>query len=110
MRAPAPHVILSVQTERVLPFHILHQTVIVTSGFLIRNWDLPIIAKYRRFGEPSLLASLAVIMGLCEFAIRRVNVLRILFGLKAKPQSTAAQSPEATPPAAQPEAPPSAGR
>ena len=68
-----------------LPFYILHQTVIVTIGFFIRNWDLPIIAKYRRFGEPSLLAaaSLAVIMGLCEFAIRRVNVLRILFGLKA---------------------------
>ena len=83
-----------------LPFYILHQTVIVTIGFFIRNWDLPIIAKYPLLAA----ASLAVIMGLCEFAIRRVNVLRILFGLKAKPQP-----PAATPPAAQPEAPPSAG-
>ena len=89
-----------------LPFYILHQTVIVTIGFFIRNWDLPIIAKYPLLA----VASLAVIMGVCEFAIRRANVLRVLFGLKAKPQSTAAQSPAATPPAAQPEAPPSAGR
>jgi len=84
----------------VLPFYILHQTVIVTIGFFIRNWDLPIIAKYPLLAA----ASLAVIMGLCEFAIRRANVFRILFGLKAKPQP-----PAATPAAAQPEAPPSAG-
>jgi glucan biosynthesis protein C len=72
--------------ELALPFYILHQTVIVCVGFLIRDWDIPIIAKW------PLLAAICfvVIMGLYEFAIRRVNVLRILFGMRVRPRRAAA--------------------
>ncbi len=64
--------------EAVLPFYILHQTVILTVGFFIRNWPMPIGIKL-----PLLtIVSFAIIMGLYELAIRRANVLRFLFGMR----------------------------
>lgn len=64
--------------EAVLPFYILHQTVIVTIGFAIREWQLGPFPKFIFL----LLTSLAVIMLLYEGVIRRFNVVRFLFGLR----------------------------
>ncbi len=64
--------------EAVLPFYILHQTVIVVIGFSIRTWDLPLAIKYPLL----MITSFAVIMALYELLVRRVGVLRLLFGMR----------------------------
>ncbi len=60
-------------------FDILHQTVIVVVGFYVVQWNLGIASKFATIGVASLVLTLA----LYEF-IRRVSVLRPLFGLKPK--------------------------
>ncbi|WP_226678323.1 acyltransferase family protein [Mesobacillus jeotgali] len=71
---------LKYSSEASMPFYVLHQPVIILLGFFIYNlnWTVPV--------KLILLISAAflIIMGLYEFIIRRVNVLRVLFGLKAK--------------------------
>lgn len=62
----------------VLPFYILHQTVIVTIGFYVVQWNAGIAAKYMAIS----VSSLAVIMVLYEALIRRFRLLGFLFGLK----------------------------
>ena len=62
----------------VLPFYILHQTVIVSVGFLIKDWQWAVFPKYLFMAATSFI----IIMVLYEFVIRRVNVLRVLFGMK----------------------------
>jgi peptidoglycan/LPS O-acetylase OafA/YrhL len=69
---------LKYANEAVLPFYILHQTVIVVIGYYIRDWNLAVFPKYLFLAATSF----AVIMVLYEFAVRRVNVLRYLFGMK----------------------------
>jgi glucans biosynthesis protein C len=64
--------------EAVLPFYMLHQTVIVVIGFFITGWDWPLIAKY-----PFLcITSFSAIMFAYEFLIRRYRPIRFLFGMK----------------------------
>jgi len=62
----------------VLPFYILHQTVIVSIGFLIKDWQWAVFPKYLFLVTTSFMT----IMFLYEFIVRRVNILRILFGMK----------------------------
>lgn len=71
---------LKYANEAVLPFYILHQSVIVVIGYFIRDWHVTVFPKYLFL----LAASLIVIMGLYEFVIRRIRILRFLFGMKAK--------------------------
>jgi len=70
---------LKYANEAVLPFYILHQTVIVTIGFSIRHWQIGPFPKFLLL----LLTSFAVIMLLYEGVIRRLNPLRLLFGLRS---------------------------
>ena len=64
--------------EAVLPFYILHQTVIVSIGFLIKDWQWAVFPKYLILATMSFI----IIMVLYEFVVKRVNVLRVLFGMK----------------------------
>lgn len=61
-----------------LPFYILHQTIIVFFGYFLRRVDWPVALKYPLL----LLATFAAILVLYEFAIRRVRAFRFLFGMK----------------------------
>lgn len=65
-------------TQLVLPFYILHQTVIITIGFYVVQWDVSIAAKYLVISTSSWL----VIMLLYEILIKRIKILRFLFGFK----------------------------
>ncbi|MBN2173086.1 MAG: acyltransferase family protein [Bacteroidales bacterium] len=67
--------------EAVLPFYILHQTVIVILGFAIarRSWDVSV-----KFGLLTVFSFL-IIMGVYEFLLRRNNLMRFLFGMKKIP-------------------------
>jgi glucan biosynthesis protein C len=69
---------LKYANEAVLPFYILHQSVIVALGYFIVRWPIPDWLKFFAI----LLASFGVVMVLYEFLVRRINLLRILFGMK----------------------------
>lgn len=75
LRAPKP--ILAYASQAVLPFYLLHQTVIVIIAFFIRDWARAVGLKYVFV----VCVTFAVAMGLYEFAIRRNRVLRFLFGM-----------------------------
>jgi glucan biosynthesis protein C len=74
--------ILSYCNEAVLPFYILHQTIILTIGFFIIQWNLNIMLKYLIIST----SSFALIMVIYELLIRRFNITRFLFGMKAQEQ------------------------
>lgn len=79
--------------EAVLPFYILHQPVLLTIGYFVIPLAIPATLKWAVI----MPASFLVIMILYEFGVRRVNVLRFLFGMKPlrRPaQSAAPKQPE----------------
>jgi len=71
---------LAYANEAVLPFYILHQTVLLCVGYIIVRLDIPDALKFIVIG----LSSFVIIMAVYEFLIRRVNVMRALFGMKVK--------------------------
>ncbi len=79
--------------EAILPFYILHQTVIVSVGFFLVRWPIPDLGKFAIIAA----SSFAIIMGLYEFLVRRFNLLRFLFGMKPVPKTRIAQSQQAAP-------------
>jgi glucan biosynthesis protein C len=92
---------LKYANEAVLPFYILHQSVIVCLGYFIIQWAIPDWLIFIII----LLASFTIIMLLYEFLVRRFNLLRFLFGMKLLPRTSTktleavpAGSPGALPP------------
>jgi glucans biosynthesis protein C len=81
---------LKYANEAVLPFYILHQTVIVTLGYFVVQWTIPALLKFLFI----MVASFTISMGLYEFLIRRINILRFLFGMKQVVRTTVFQSKE----------------
>lgn len=64
--------------EAVLPFYVLHQSVIVVVAFYLLGWSAGPGLKY-----PVLAgSSLVIILLLYELAVRRVGMLRFLFGMR----------------------------
>ncbi|MBI2869211.1 MAG: acyltransferase family protein [Chloroflexi bacterium] len=70
---------LRYSNEAVLPFYILHQTVIIVFGFYVVRWSVGVGVKYLVISA----ASFAGIMLLYELFVRRINALRFLFGMKS---------------------------
>jgi len=66
--------------EAVLPFYILHQTIIIVIGFFVIQWSMGIAVKYFIITVTSFVA----IMAIYELLIRRINILRFLFGMRLK--------------------------
>ena len=61
-----------------LPFYVMHQTVLLVVGYFVVRWAVPDLLK---FGVISL-SSFVLILIVYEFAIRRSNLPRVLFGMK----------------------------
>ena len=74
---------LKYANEAVLPFYVLHQTVLLAVGYFVVQWQIPDLAKW----EAIVLISFALIMALYEYLVRRNNLLRVLFGMKPLPAS-----------------------
>lgn len=70
---------LKYSSEASMPFYVLHQPIIILLGFFIYNleWTVPVKLIFL------ISAAFLIIMGFYELIIRRVNILRVLFGLKA---------------------------
>ncbi len=64
--------------ETILPFYVLHHPVIVAFAFLTFSWNAALGIKYLIVSSVALLATLA----LYEVCIRRISVMRWLFGMK----------------------------
>ncbi len=73
------HKYLKVSNELVLPFYVLHQSVIVAIAFYVVRFNLIVIEKYFLI----VLASFSIIVALL-YPISRINLLRFLFGMKMK--------------------------
>jgi len=73
------HKLLGFSNELVLPFYILHQTIIVAIAFFVVSLNLIAIGKYLII----ILASFSIV-GILLLPIRQFNVLRFLFGMKFK--------------------------
>jgi len=78
---------LAYANEAVLPFYILHQTVIISVGYYVVQWSAGVGIKYLVISTTSFV----VIMALYEI-IRRLSFLRFVFGMrvnKARPREVA---------------------
>lgn len=66
--------------EAILPFYVLHYLVILITIFFVMHLSLGIVAGFLLVSTGSLIATLAIY----ELLIRRVNVMRSLFGMKPR--------------------------
>lgn len=83
--------ILSYANEAVLPFYILHHPVLLCVGYFVVQWAIPAALKFAVIDASSFV----IIMALYEFMVRRVNVIRFLFGMKPGVRAPAAHVQEA---------------
>ena len=69
---------LTYTSEATMPFYVLHQPIIVLIGYMIYDfsWSIPIKLLFL------ITVSFVLIMTIYHFVIRKVKILRILFGLK----------------------------
>jgi hypothetical protein len=77
---------LAYANEAILPFYILHQTVIVIIGFYVVQWNMGIAPKYAVIATTSFIS----IMAIYELLVKRVDILRFLFGMRLKKKTKAA--------------------
>jgi peptidoglycan/LPS O-acetylase OafA/YrhL len=83
-RSPAPGRVNAARrlgaylNDAVLPFYVLHETVVVTIAYFILAWELAPGVQYLLISTASLVVTLA----LYEFGVRRNLVTRSLLGLK----------------------------
>ena len=75
---------LASANQAVLPFYILHLPVIVIIAFFLITWDIPVLAKFLLIA----LVSFVIIIGLYQGVIRRLPLLRFVFGMKAREKRT----------------------
>jgi hypothetical protein len=66
--------------EAQLPYYVLHQTPIIIIGYYVVQWNIGVLPKFLIIS----LSSLAIVMLVYELVIRRIAVVRFLFGMKAK--------------------------
>jgi glucan biosynthesis protein C len=82
------HKILAYANDAVLPFYILHQTIILLVGWYIIPLKWPIPLKYLIIST----SSFALIMAIYELLIKRINPIRFLFGMRLKRKPPAARA------------------
>jgi len=64
--------------EAVLPFFILHQTVLLFTGYFVMTWEIHDVLKWAIVFTSSFI----IIMALYELLVRKFDLLRFLFGMK----------------------------
>jgi glucan biosynthesis protein C len=71
---------LAYTSEAVFPFYILHMTIIYLIGLFTIQWNTGIVIKYIIIA----ISSFVITMLIYKFFVRRISVLRFLFGMKIK--------------------------
>nr|WP_299382122.1 acyltransferase family protein [Allomuricauda sp.] len=80
---------LSYLNTAVYPFYIMHQAVIVASGYYVLQWEAPIFIKLFLL----IVICLATIGLLYHFVIRNTMITRVLFGMKWRKKKPATAIP-----------------
>jgi hypothetical protein len=70
--------VLRYTNEGVLPFFILHQTVLLGTGYFIMTWEIHDVLKWAIVFTSSFI----IIMALYTLLIRKFELFRFLFGMK----------------------------
>ena len=65
----------------ILPFFVVHQPVILAIAYFVVQWQAALLIKLLVV----VLGAFAVSIGLTELVIKRVPVLRGMFGMKSEP-------------------------
>jgi hypothetical protein len=66
--------------EAQLPYYVLHQTPIIAIGYYIVGKNWPALTKFLII----FLGSLGITMLVYDLLVRRIGVLRLLFGMRRK--------------------------
>jgi glucans biosynthesis protein C len=74
--------------DAVLPFYVMHQTVLLVVGYFVLQWQIPDFIKWLIIA----FSSFALVIGAYELLVRRFEVLRFLFGMRPTP-ATGLQEP-----------------
>jgi glucan biosynthesis protein C len=69
---------LAYANQAVLPFYILHQTVIISVGYYVVQWEMNPALKYLVIA----LISFSLIMAIYDLLIKRIKILRFLLGMR----------------------------
>jgi hypothetical protein len=69
--------------QAVLPFYVLHETIIVILAYFMLGWPIGAAAQYCLIAFTSLAATVLVY----DLGVRRTTTTRFLFGLKPAPQT-----------------------
>jgi hypothetical protein len=80
-----PHRRLTDANEAVLPFYLLHQTIILCVGWFVIRWELGILLKYGII----VVVSFPLILLLYALLVWPLNPVRFLFGMRPKKRSSA---------------------
>lgn len=76
LHRPSP--MLSYLNKAIYPYFIIHQTIMVALGYYIVQWPMPLSIKCLVL----ILLSVAIILSVYHFFIRKTRVTRFLFGMK----------------------------
>ncbi len=71
---------LKYTTPAVYPFYILHQTIIVASGYYVIQWQLPITIKLLLL----ILICFGGVLSLYQVVIKNFMLTRVLYGMKTR--------------------------
>jgi hypothetical protein len=71
--------VLRYSQATILPFFVVHQPVILAIAYVVVQWEASIPIKLLVV----VLGAFVVSIGLCELIIKRVPILRGMFGMKA---------------------------
>lgn len=77
-----------------LPFFLVHQPAILAVAYFVVQWEAAIIIKLLVV----MLGAFALSIGVTELVIKRISILRVLFGMKPRPKAPAAQLQDRTVP------------
>ena len=84
--------LLTYSNEAVLPFYLLHQTIILIVGWFVLPWDISNVAKFFIIA----LVSFPTILLLYELFIRHIGFMRFLFGMAPQKKQPTLEKEEPT--------------
>jgi len=79
-----PLLLLTYSNEAVLPFYLLHQTIILTVGWFVLPWDINNVLKFFIIA----LVSFPTILVLYELFVRHMGFMCFLFGMAPQKKQT----------------------
>jgi hypothetical protein len=74
-----------------MPFYLLHMTASTLTGFFVIQLDAPVAAKYALI----VMIATALTLLVYEFAVRRWNPARLVFGMRPMSRGSAPESVQA---------------